>query len=512
MMNSLSAYCIKSARSLISLLAVLMCLGAIGTVVPARAADEAKQPAAEQKPNEQADANSTVAASTVVARIGDYTITREELEQRVMRELYPNDFESFAEDSKPVDAETVLQKMLTEKAMMIEGREKGYLNREDVRTPINRFKQTKLVGLVCQEYIEANESKITPTEEEIKQKLMADPNATRERAVQAIRRVKGIRLLNQYYAEIYKKSNVRRLKQNFPKAVQIHQRLMTQPKKARKVNFIRTWQVRDELTQSEKDMVLVEFNGGKVTLYDWFNTLCDIVPPRRPRDLNTIAGVERLLDRSLSRPLLVARAKSLGLDRNEKYLKEVRDYEDRMLLGQIRSAKLKEAKQPTPEEITAYFNGHKKEFVTGRNLKVDMIWCKDHEEAEKVKADLNAGKSFDAVKKECDPNDKTKPHMTYAGSEGLFWKDLWAGEPNDVLGPLKGFHGQKVQWRIVKVLEKNPGKEREYSSNMDGQIKSRIMTERNDALMAQYSKELLEKHSHQIYADKIKDINPLNIP
>jgi hypothetical protein len=510
MMKSFSAYCIKPGVPFLSLLIVLSCFVAIGPAVPARAADEPKQPADEQKPSEHAD--TTLTASTVVARIGDYTITRGELEQRLMRELYPNDYDDFAEDTKPVDAETVLQEMLAEKAMAIEGREKGYLNREDIRTPIDRFQETKLVGLLCEKHIEANESKIAPTKEEIKQKLMADPNITPERAAQAIRRVKGIRLLNQYYAEIYKKSNVRRLKQNFPKLIEIYKRLLTQPKKARKVNFIRTWQVRDELTQSEKDMILVEFNGGKVTLYDWFNTLCDIVPPRRPRDLNTIAGAERLLDRSLSRPLLVAQAKSLGLDRNEKYLKEVRDYEDRILLGRVRSTKLEEAKQPTPEEITAYFNEHKKEFVAGRNLKIDVIWCKDHKEAEKAKAVLEAGEDFDAVKQQYDPNDKTKPYTSYASSEGLFWKDLWAGEPNDVLGPLKGFHGQKVQWRIVKVLEKNLGKQQEYSSSMDGQIKSRIMSQRNEALIAQYSKELLEKHSHQIYADKIKGIDPLNIP
>ena len=47
---------------------------------------------------------------------------------------------------------------------------------------------------------------------------------------------------------------------------------------------------------------------------------------------------------------------------------------------------------------------------------------------------------------------------------------------------------------------------------MDGQIKSRITSERNEVLMDQYSKELLEKYSYQIYADRIKDIDPLNIP
>ena len=506
----------KPVQSLIWLLTVIVCLGIVGISASSRASNESKQPEdAKKKSNKQAPSSGKVAPSTVVARIGDYAITAEDLEQRMMRELYPRDYDITTENAKPVEAEKVLLTMIAEKAMMLEGRERGYLKKEDISTSIKQFKDRKLVGLVAQKYIEANEAKIAATEDEIKQKMVADPNITRERAAQSIRRVKGNRLLNQYYAEIKRKSNIRKLSQNFPKVVEIHQRLMTRPVKPRKVNFIRTWQVRDEITQSEKDIVLVQFNGGKVTLYDWFIALTNIVPPRRPRNLNTVTGVEQFLDRVIFSPLMVAEAKSLGLDQDETFLKEVRDYEDRRLLNEVRIDKQKETKEPAPEEILAYFNNHKEAFVTGKNLKMDVIWCENHDKAKKAKAELDAGKDFESVKQQysLDEKDKTsKPVNAYPGSEGLFWKELWVGEPNNVLGPLKGFHGQKIQWRIVKILEKNPGKPREYAENMNGQIKSEITSERNEALMDQYGQELLKKYSYQIYTDKIKGIDPLNIP
>jgi hypothetical protein len=510
MMKVFSVSSSKPAWFLIGLLTVIVCLWGVG-----RSAAGQGDKKSEQKPNEPAPSGGAIAPSTVVARIGDYAITAEELEQRMMRELYPRDYDITVEDAKPVEAEKVLLKMIAEKAMMLEGRERGYLEKESISTSIKQFKDGKLVGLVARKYIEANEAKIAATEDEIKQKMLVDPNITRERAAQTIRRVKGNRLLNQYYAEIKRKSDVKKLSQNLPKVIQIHQRLMTKPKKPRKVDFIRTWQVRDELTQSEKDMVLVQFNGGKVTLYDWFTALTNIVPPRRPRNLNTITGVEQLLDRVIFSPLMVAEAKSLGLDRDKDFLKEVRDYEDRRLLSEVRVAKQKETKEPTSEEILAYFNNHKEAFVTGRHLKMDVIWCENLEMAKKAKAELDAGKDFESVKQQysLDEKDKTaKPVSSYPGSEGLFWKDLLVSEPNDVLGPLKGFHDQKIQWRIVKILEKDPGKPREYSENMNGQIKSEITSERNEALMEQYSKELLEKYSYQLYADKIEGIDPLNIP
>jgi hypothetical protein len=77
---------------------------------------------------------------------------------------------------------------------------------------------------------------------------------------------------------------------------------------------------------------------------------------------------------------------------------------------------------------------------------------------------------------------------------------------------VKGFYQQGISWRIVKILEKTPGKEKLYSSNMDGQIKSRIMSEQSKALIALYGKELLKKYPYQIYSDIIKDIDPLDIP
>ena len=502
-----SAYSNKSMWSCIWLLIVMLCLCAVEASAVGQSADGS------DKSDGKADASDAIAPPTVVARIGDYTITKEELEQRVLREIYPNDYDSTGEDTGPIDAKPVLLDMLAEKAMMMEGREKGYLKSEQIHTSVKRFVDRRLINLLFQKHVEAHEDQIAPTEDEIKQKMVADPNTTREKAEAAIRRVKQTRVMNQYYSEIYRKSKVNKRKENFPKIVEIHQRLMTKPKKPRKVNFIRNWQVREEMTQAEKNIPLVEFEGGKVTAYDWFNALSDIVPPRRPRNLNTVTGVEQLLDRALSGPLLVAEAKSLGFDQDEEFLKQVRDYEDRTALGQVRSAKMRETKEPTHEEILAYFNQHKEEFVTGRNLKVDQIWCKDLDEAKKIKAELDAGKDFNSVKEKYIPDDKQrKPYSTYPGSEGMFWKELYAGEPNDVLGPLKGFQSQKVQWRIVKILEKNPGKPREYSENMDGQIKSKIMSERNEVLMERYGKELLEKYTPQIYADKIKGIDPLNIP
>lgn len=473
---------------------------------PPAAVEEPNEPeAAPEEPNEPPAA----VPSNVVARIGYYDITREELEKRLLMELRPSDYDYYDVNTPPADAKTVLMKMVAEKAMVFEARTKDYLQDEQTQATIKRFRERKLKSLLAVTHVEG---KATVTEAEIKQKMQADPKMDKERAKAVIMRAKQNRLLSQYYAQIYKKLNVRKLSENFPKVTEAYKRLLNYPKQPRKVTWIRNAQVKEELTPEEKNIVLAEYDGGKITLKDWFTMLCDIVPPRRPRNIDDHKVVDQLLEAALQTPLLVNEATSLGLDKDKELLDQVREYEDRMLLSKARSAKQKEVAEPTYEQIMAYFNENKETFGTSKSIKIDQIWCEDRPAANKVKTELDGGADFEAVKQKYSLEKKVKPFNTQPGSQGLFWKELWAGDPNEVVGPLKGFHREGIKWRIVKILEKKDGTTKEYSDDMIMQVKNRIMTEQKDALLAKYREELLRKYPYQIYADKIKDIDPLNIP
>ncbi len=462
-----------------------------------------------QQSNSQSVIDPAAKESILVARIAYYTITRGELQKRLMTELHPYDYDSYDENAEPVDAKTVLMKMVAEKAMIIEARSKGYLEKEAVKTSVTRFSERKLVNLLLQRHVEG---KINVAEDEITRKMQTNRKLDKARAKAMIEGAKTNMMLDQYYKQIYDKSRVKKLRQNFPRVIQIHERLLRNPKQSRKASWIQTSQVREELTQSERDIVLAEYNSGKITLKDWFDALCDIVPPRRPRDLNTPKGVDQLLERALRMPLLVSEAKALRLDRDKDLLKQVKDNEDRRLLSEAMAAKRKELKKPTTEQIIAYFGRNKESFGTSKSLKIDLIWCQDLKTAKQTRAALDSGEDFEAVRQQYSLEKQGKAFATHPGSEGLFWKDLWAGDPNQIIGPVKGFYQQGINWRIVKILEKAPGKEKQYSSNMEGQIKSRIISEQNKVLIALYGKELLKKYPYQIYPDRIKDIDPLDIP
>ena len=488
----------KLALAFIGLLIVFCHLGA------ARA-----QTAGEPIRQRQSVVKPSAEPSNIVARIGDHTITSQELEKRLMTELYPRGYDSYDEQAEPADAETVLMKIIAEKAMVTEARKLGFLKNESLGASIKQFKEKKLANLLLQKQLLP---KLTVTESEIKQKMKANPKLDRARAEAMLKSTKARSLFDQYYRHIYRKLHVKKLSNNFPKAVQIHERLLKRPKKPRKAGFIRISQIKDDLTPQEKDIVLAEYDNGKITLKDWFDTLCESSPPSRPRNLNTPKGVEQLLERALTVPLLVSEAKSLGLDKDKNLLKQVREFEDGRLLSKVKSEKYKEIKEPTTDEILLYFGKNMEAFRTDRTLKIDLIWCQDLKTARQVKAELDGGKDFESVRQKYSLEKKGKPFKTSPSGEGLFWKDLWKGDPNDIVGPVKGFYRNSIKWRIIKILEKNPGKVKGYSSDIERRVKERIVNEQRNALLAKYGNEMLKKYPYKVYTEQIKDIDPLDIP
>ncbi len=505
----------KNMLSSLWLFELICCLYAAATLGQEAAGAQKEQPAAEQSAAGQKGSEQSAAEpagpSTVVGRIGTYAITRQELEERLMTELHPYDEETYDPNAKLADAQSVLMKMLGEKAMIMEARKQDFLKDELVNASIKRYRQTRLVNLLAQRYVDKNMDKIVATEEEIKQRMQADPKLDPARAKADIERTKANKLLDGYYVQIHTKSQLKKLNEHFPQAIEAFQRLLRQPKAPRGVPWMQNSQLKDELSPSEKDMVLAEYSGGKITLTDWLEAYLDIVPPRRPM-IDTPQAADEMLERALRMPLLVWEAASLGLDKDPEMVKQVTEYEDRRLLAEATMAKQKEAKEPTNEEVVAYFNKNKGAFGTSMQLKIDLVWCEDLATARKAKADLDAGKDFEAIRKQYSLEKEGKAFYTQPGSEGLFWKDLWVGEPGSILGPLKGLYGRGIKWRVVKILEKTPGQGKEYSKDMEAQVKGRMMDERRKYLVAQYNDELLKKYSFQIYADRIKDIDPLKIP
>lgn len=457
----------------------------------------------EVEPTEPAD------ASVIVATIGDHTITKAELVQRLAQSVRPQR-DSYRRSAEPVTAESVLHQLLIEKAMILEGRELGYAEDESVSRSIDRYRQRRLIQAFLNDYVEEN---IPVSQAEIDQVLEADPNLSPERARSQVLQAKFGPVYRALYAELQEKLDLEKIERNFARAAEIHQRLLTQPAepRGRTIFWITNQQIQSELDRDERNMVLATYTGGQFTLYDWFKTLNEIAPPGRPKDLNTAAGVERLLDRGLEPTILEAEAVLRGYHEMEELVRDIRAREDMAILGKIRMEKYQEVSPPSDEQIKAYFDENEHLFAREAGLKIDEIWCDDLATAEQVKQALADGTAFDAVKAGHSLKPDAPARNVYASSEGVFWDDLWKGEPDQIVGPVKGFDEDGIRWRVVKILEKTPPEPRPYSDSVKNQVQSAMMAQRSRDHIERYGVSLLDKFSYEIYPERIEDIDPLEV-
>ena len=131
---------------------------------------------------------------------------------------------------------------------------------------------------------------------------------------------------------------------------------------------------------------------------------------------------------------------------------------------------------------------------------------------EHMLAELESGEDFNSVKVKYTLDKEGKAYDTSASMEAYFWPALWAGEPNEVIGPVKGMYRNEFKWRLVKILEKHPGTLPEFEEKMADRVKWHILGKKRQALMEKYQKELLRRYEHKVYYERFKDLKPLDIP
>lgn len=495
----------RKSRAPIALsFATLACLSSLSLRCYAAqgAAAEASKPA-------QPPAPAASDANAVVGRLGDYSIPRKDLEQRMVQALRPHE-EEYASPLEPVTAEAVLREMLAEKAMSLEGRQMGLLKDDPIHSYVAQQEESLLARMVLEREFR-DPPAVDPNQ--VAQAMKANPKWSREQATAMVQQAAALRLYEAFYNGLVQKFHLQKRESNFAQAAQIHQRLLERPTEKRGPTefWIKNSQIRTELSEPEKNLPLATYDGGSFTLYDWFQAVCSIAPPRRPADLNTAAGVGKLLERALRMPMIVAEAKARGYDKDAKLRRAVRDFEDQQLFYEVQRRKTAELKEPTADEIKAYYEQNQERFAQAATVKINQIWCPTQEAAQKVKAALDGGMDFEAAKKAYSLQKDEPAHVVSSVGEGLFWADLWKADPNQTIGPVKGFYGSGAKWRIVKILEKMPAKPQAYSEQLANSLKWILVGERQRRALAEYRAQLLQKYPPEIFTEKIKDMDAVQI-
>ena len=153
-----------------------------------------------------------------------------------------------------------------------------------------------------------------------------------------------------------------------------------------------------QLSPEQLQRVLATYQGGTLTCQDL--QLGARLFFRDNLFLSDADSVHKYVERIVSRTLLVAKAKSEGLERLPKVKQQIALKSQDKLAGQVYQKEVQSKVSVSDADIKQYYQRNTKEFSRPAQAYVDLILVKTRPEAEQAAADLKQGANFAALARE----------------------------------------------------------------------------------------------------------------
>ena len=442
--------------------------------------------------------------------IGQYSISKKQLEHRLRGELLHAN-ERNSDLPMPLSPELMLKEMLFEKAMIIEGRNRGYLEQGYNQKLVDDFRKKYLYKKILDKYVKKH---LEITDKDIQKKMNEDPTLEWNQAEKLVTRERTVKLLDEYHENLLNKYKVNKYKENYSKIIELHGKLKSQSPGAGRMTFVRVKQVAQDLTDSEKSIVLASFDDKKITSKDWFYQICDMSPPSRPDNLNTPAGVDNILDNTIKIHLFVHEAVQKGLSQTEEFRILLERREEKVLLHSMKYMIMKQiAENYTDKQLKDLYESNKELFKKDDKIKIRQMWCSSFESARKAREAWEKGEDFNKLQKEyCNLKWKNSRYV-HRHNEGIYFDRFEKASEGDIIGPIKGvYKEEEFKWRVLKITEKKSRGYNQFNDNYKRTVKSKIWYQKKQKARENLKKELFKKYNAEINEDVLDQVkDPLEL-
>ena len=231
----------------------------------------------------------------------------------------------------------------------------------------------------------------------------------------------------------------------------------------------------------DKPKVLAQVGETKITEED-INEFLQEIPSVYRSQFQTPEGKRALLNKLIQIELFSQEARRLKLDKKPEIKRTIDLLTKRVLeMAYVDYLKTKVGKIKE-DELRAYYEKHKKEFMVPERIKARHILVKTKEEAEAIKKRLKSGKSFAQLAKEVSicPSGKRGGELGWIEAGNMvpeFEKvalSLKKGEISDVVHTRFGYHIIQVEDK-VKACQKSFAEAKKEIEKRLRQIKEREM-------------------------------------
>lgn len=231
----------------------------------------------------------------------------------------------------------------------------------------------------------------------------------------------------------------------------------------------------------EKNLIFANYKGGQLSLGDFLQRYILVQVGRRPA-LNDAEGLKQFTFQTLMSELLEKEALRLRLDNKKSYTDTLRKLREKMMADKLRNDLLLAPITVNEEEIKAYYDNHKDQFMHPVQVRVQEIMLKSEADAQAVLKQLKAGASFGklARQKTLRANYKEKGgdlgYFSQTQFPGLFnaCQNLKVGEP---AGPII----QGGSFSVIKFLGRKEPAQKTYEEAQK-EAETKALTEKKQQL------------------------------
>lgn len=261
-------------------------------------------------------------------------------------------------------------------------------------------------------------------------------------------------------------------------------------------------------TALNSEATLAEVNGVKITEGDFEQEVASL-----PANYRSIVSTnkEKFLDDIILQELLAQEAAKEGLDKDKDVVKMLDKLRKKILAQKLLEAKIIEKTAVTEDEAKKYYEENKSQYTAPEQVNAAhiLISVKDwnneaevkaaQEKAETLLKQIKGGEDFAEAAKE----NSDCPSRTKGGELGFFYKGQMVPEFEEAAfslnkGELSGIVKTKFGYHIIKVIDKKPSKQKDFS-----EVKDEI----EEQLLKEKQKEAFDKYSSEIKANAKITIN-----
>jgi peptidyl-prolyl cis-trans isomerase C len=215
-------------------------------------------------------------------------------------------------------------------------------------------------------------------------------------------------------------------------------------------------------------------------------------------------GKGKFLNEIINKEMLHQEAVKKGLDKTPDFQKKLEEFKKLTLVTALFEKEIMAKAKVTDQEVKAYYDKHKEEFIPTTQIKASHILVKTEDEARKVLARLKKGEKFGDIAKAVSVDTGSAKN---GGDLGYFSKGQMVPEFEKAAASLKvgdisvPVHTQ-FGYHIIKVTDKKKGAPIEFEKIKD-MISQRLSGEKQKDAFDQYIAELKKNYKVEINKDSI---------